>query len=230
MKRQDPRLFYADKSRPSGRAASPARKSPPAPGAGTGKLTVISGTYRGRKLAIPPGARPTQQRARAAVMNMLGAALSGAAGGGMTVWDAFAGSGAMGIEFISRFGARRAIFTDTDAGAIKCLRRNTENIPACDILIKPQSASGFVHELRRDTDGLIIFIDPPYSVPKAGAGLVEKLSKTAPAGAIVVWELESGAANAADALDAADGFEVLRDRVHGRARFLILRKLPALPG
>ena len=75
------------------------------------KLQIISGKFRGRKLYLPPNARPTQQRARAALFNMLASGVVGT-DGCINVWDAFAGSGAFGIEFISRYPNAKVVFTD----------------------------------------------------------------------------------------------------------------------
>ena len=77
------------------------------------KLQIISGRFHGRKLYLPPNARPTQNRARAALFNMLAAGLVNV-GDNLCVWDAFAGSGAFGIEFLSRYPNSRVIFTDID--------------------------------------------------------------------------------------------------------------------
>lgn len=182
------------------------------------KLQIISGKFRGKKLKIPAGARPTQQRARGAVFNMLADIIDArAADGG--VWDAFAGSGAMGIEFISRFGAARAVFTDTDSDAVACIRENTKSIAGCEIIIKKKSAMNGADFAIPKTGGFIAFVDSPYSAFESGEQAVADLAGRAPAGAIVVWETERGRQ-----LQAPDCMTILKDRTYGRARFLILQK------
>ncbi len=76
-------------------------------------LQIISGKYRGRKLALPAHARPTQNRARIALFNMMESLPRP-----RVVWDAFAGSGAFGLECISRYDAN-VVFTDTDVSTVR---------------------------------------------------------------------------------------------------------------
>lgn len=214
------------------------------------KLQVISGKYRGKKLCIPPCSRPTQQKARAAVFNMIGEIIMtneyavcppprrkaavlppNSSGGDWHIWDAFAGSGAMGIEFISRFGAATAIFTDTSPEAIKCIHENTKNIDDCRIIV--EHAPAIAHHSFPGKENLsIIFIDPPYSNVYLGNELVANLAKNAPTGTIVVWEAEDSPNNkdhtcppAKPGGEALSPFEILKDKVYGRARFLIMRKI-----
>jgi 16S rRNA (guanine966-N2)-methyltransferase len=203
-----------------------------------GKLQVISGRYRGKKLKIPANARPAQQKARGAVFNMLNDIISaprrpisppddggrGAAAdiGDIVVWDAFAGSGAMGLEFVSRFGAAAAIFTDTDSNAVSCIRGNMKNVSGCDIVIEQKDAlcnlQFMIHNYKNSRH--VVFIDPPYSAPELGEKLAAELAASAPAGAIIVWDTEGSAQVAFDSAR----LEVVRDKTYGRARFLILRK------
>ena len=185
-----------------------------------GKLQVISGAFRGKKLHIPGVGRPTQQKTRGAVFNMLAEIVHSTqyTVHSTVVWDAFAGSGALGIEFISRFTAKTAIFTDTDPDAIACIRKNTESITDCDVIVRQESALNY-----KLPDGqLVVFIDPPYSAPELGEKLVEKLGKTAPKGTIVVWEVEN---NLSRRSPGEGGWNVVKNKTHGRARILILRKV-----
>lgn len=121
-------------------------------------MRVVAGEARGRTLAAPPGraTRPTADRVREATFNALH---SLDAIEDVTVLDLFAGSGALGIEALSR-GARHATFVDHDAGALAVVRRNLE-------------ATGFVDRatvLRADAErheppepvGLAL-LDPPYA-------------------------------------------------------------------
>lgn len=123
-------------------------------------MRVVSGVARGRLLRAPAGAgtRPTSDRVREAVFSMLASmeALEGA-----TVLDLFAGSGAMGIEALSR-GAASAVFVDLDAQALRATRANLEaigelgslaTVVGCDALRYLERAPGFD----------VVLADPPYS-------------------------------------------------------------------
>ena len=95
-------------------------------------MRVIAGEWRGRKLAEPRGrevTRPTTDRVREACASMVESALDGGIGGSR-VLDAFAGSGALGIEMLSR-GASFASFFDIDRAAAALVRRNLEGV-GCD--------------------------------------------------------------------------------------------------
>ena len=89
-------------------------------------MRVVSGELRGRRIESPVGdaTRPTTDKVREAVFNALGSAgiLDGA-----TVLDLFAGTGAMGIEALSR-GAQRCVFVERDRNALATLRRNIDSL------------------------------------------------------------------------------------------------------
>ena len=87
------------------------------------KLQIISGVYRGRRLRLPPNARPSQNRARIALFNMLESGIVDT-GAEMIVWDAFGGSGAFGIECLSRYPGAQVTFTDVAPTSIKTMRDN----------------------------------------------------------------------------------------------------------
>ena len=87
------------------------------------KLQIISGKHRGRKLRLPPDARPTQNRARIALFNMLESGIVDLSEP-LSVWDAFAGSGAFGLECLSRYSDLNVIFTDVSPTSLKTVRDN----------------------------------------------------------------------------------------------------------
>ena len=135
-------------------------------------LRVVGGGLRGRRLSTVPGlrTRPTADRTREAVFNILGAAVRGA-----RVLDLFAGTGAYGIEALSR-GARCAAFVESDRAALAVLRRNIE---ACRLLEHTRVVG---RDALDRLDGLtqegcrfnLVFIDPPYRramIPPALAAL-----------------------------------------------------------
>ncbi|MGL4541172.1 MAG: RsmD family RNA methyltransferase, partial [Polymorphobacter sp.] len=92
-------------------------------------MRIIAGKWRGRALASPPGeaTRPTADRVREALFSMLTSRLGSYEG--LRVLDGFAGTGALGLEALSR-GAAHATFVERDAAAVKALRGNIEKLGA----------------------------------------------------------------------------------------------------
>ncbi|MCJ8500948.1 16S rRNA (guanine(966)-N(2))-methyltransferase RsmD [Desulfatitalea alkaliphila] len=142
-------------------------------------MRIIGGTLRGRKLATVRGSaiRPTADRVREALFNILGVRAVTAS----HVLDLFAGTGAMGMEALSR-GARQAVFVDRSAAAIALLRRNLAicRLEACSRVIQWNIAQN-LNPLRaypRTFD--LVFMDPPY-----GQGLIAPcLERLAACGAL----------------------------------------------
>jgi len=141
-------------------------------------LRIISGAYKGRKLHSYPGLsiRPTSDRTRESIFNILTAIFQSFAG--KRVLDLYAGTGALGIEALSR-GAQRATFVESGMPAGAVLRKNVSFIPdpdACEIMGVPVSiAIGGLH--RRGEQFDLIFMDPPYGKNLVHATL-EQLSTT----------------------------------------------------
>ncbi len=182
-------------------------------------MRVVGGRLRSRPIARPKGEglRPTADRLREALFNILAHAY-GDPVAGARVLDLFAGTGALGIEAISR-GAAYALFVDEGVEARALLRQNTETL----------GLGGVTRIFRRDATRLgpahplepfdLAFADPPY-----GKGLAEKALASARAGgwlkpqALVVVE------EAADARFAApEGFEELERRAYDDTEFVFLR-------
>ncbi|HEY5194595.1 MAG TPA: 16S rRNA (guanine(966)-N(2))-methyltransferase RsmD, partial [Solirubrobacteraceae bacterium] len=124
-------------------------------------MRVISGRLGGRRLSAPRGrtTRPTSDRVREALFSMLGAI------DGASVLDLFAGTGALGIEALSR-GAARALFVERDTAAVAALRGNLAQLG----LAEPQARVrvGDALEALRAARGAgetydLVFVDPPYS-------------------------------------------------------------------
>ena len=181
-------------------------------------MQIISGKYRGRKLFLPRGARPTQNRARIALFNMLESGIVDTTGK-ITVWDAFAGSGAFGIECISRYAAN-VIFTDVAPESIATVRKNVAIISAeNNARIVQADAIGAINQFAKNAD--IVFVDAPYDMAELGRAFVNKLGRVANAGTILVWEQESNNT----VVPNGDTWEMLRDKTYGRARFMVLRKI-----
>jgi 16S rRNA (guanine966-N2)-methyltransferase len=123
-------------------------------------MRVISGKYRGRQLKGPKGMelRPTGDRLKETLFNILKTRISGAA-----MLDVFSGTGAIGIEALSR-GAGRVVFIDRDSSAHKLIQRNLE---ICGIednfsIISEDAFTALRSLARRQFKADIIFFDPPY--------------------------------------------------------------------
>jgi 16S rRNA (guanine(966)-N(2))-methyltransferase RsmD len=118
-------------------------------------VRVIAGEFRSRKLIAPPGAatRPTPDRLRESLFSILQPEIEG-----VTFLDAYAGSGAVGIEALSR-GARAAIFVERSRDAVEVLRMNLRalGLEARSEVFKGKAAQVLTHKTAH-----IIFLDPPY--------------------------------------------------------------------
>lgn len=179
-------------------------------------LQVISGKYRGKKLFLPSDARPTQNMARGALFNMLNDVLD--TSNPMIVWDAFAGSGAFGIECISRFNNAKVVFTDNSNKSIDTIKKNLASIKE-SANVETANALDTLSKFGKDAD--LIFLDPPYVDFGLGAVFVKKLSKIAKKDAVLIWEFES--TQRTPKID--EDWEILKDKTYGRARFLFLHRI-----
>ncbi len=121
-------------------------------------MRVISGNVRGLRLSAPEGldTRPTLDRVKEAVFSMLAPHLMNS-----VVLDAFAGSGALGIEALSR-GAKEAVFVDNNKSAVKCIKENicAAHFEACSTVY-----FGSIFDYLKKSNAVfdIVFLDPPYA-------------------------------------------------------------------
>ncbi len=123
-------------------------------------MRVIAGRLGGRRLKAPAGrvTRPTSDRVREAVFGMLGDVED------LRVLDLFAGTGALGIEALSR-GARRAVFVERDAGAIRALNENLTALgiaPEAVEVRRADALDALRTAISRQETYDLVFIDPPY--------------------------------------------------------------------
>jgi 16S rRNA (guanine966-N2)-methyltransferase len=193
--------------------------------AGSGKeraLRIVSGEFRGKTLAAPRGeaTRPTSDRARQAIFNILEHAPWSEGVRDKRVIDLFAGSGALGFEALSR-GAAFCLFVETDEAARGAIRENVDSMglfgrtrvhrrDATQLGVRP-GADGPAFDLA--------FLDPPYA-KGLGETALARLAQggwLAP-GAIVVFERGS-----AEGPFEAEGYELLDARDYGAARVSFLR-------
>src|SRR4051795_9908485 len=126
-------------------------------------MRVIAGQWGGRRLAAPPGraTRPTGDRVREALFSILGPL------DGERVLDLYAGSGALGIEALSR-GAGEAVFVDSDQRAVAAIRRNLEAI-GVEAPVQRRDALAFLREASQPPSALFS-LAPPYSSASQLAG------------------------------------------------------------
>ena len=148
-------------------------------------MRVIAGRYKGRRLAAPPGreTRPTSDRVREALFSVLGDRVDGA-----RVLDLFAGSGALGIEALSR-GAAAAAFVEAAPGAIKALKGNLEPLDAPAEIHKTDALRFLAAASHGSRQYDLVFLDPPYRLAASlGSALSDALPAVLAPGAVVVAE------------------------------------------
>jgi 16S rRNA (guanine966-N2)-methyltransferase len=170
-------------------------------------VRVVAGEFRGRRLAAPRGVRtrPTADRVREALFSMLGD-VSGA-----RVLDLYAGSGALGIEALSR-GAGSAVFVERDPRAVAAIERNLESL-GLQQDVKRQDAVRFLRSGSGTFD--LVFCDPPYDSASRLAGtLTERLPEVTSEGARIVTESDKR-----NPLELP--FPLLTERTYGDTRIAI---------
>jgi 16S rRNA (guanine966-N2)-methyltransferase len=136
-------------------------------------VRVIAGRFGGRRLSAPRGAhtRPTADRVREALFSVLGDVE------GARVLDLFAGSGALGIEALSR-GAAEATFVDSAPGAVRALRDNLSALEL-EAEVRRRDARAFLRSARKSGRQYdLVFLDPPY---RRAAALASDLDRDLPA-------------------------------------------------
>lgn len=154
---------------------------------------------RGRNLVAPKGegTRPTSDRVREALMSSLANRFGAGLGGG-AVLDLFAGSGALGLEALSR-GASRAVLVERDRDAQKAIATNVAALGVGDRVTVVGADALHAGLARAKTMGpfTLLFVDPPYRIDQAAVGrALESLGSSGAVaeGAAVVWEHGSGGA------------------------------------
>lgn len=186
-------------------------------------MRIAGGRLRNRPLHAPAGraTRPTSDRVREAIFNVLAHGIEDFALEGARVLDLFAGTGALGLEALSR-GARFALFVEESASARAAIRRNAETL----------DVTGQIKIWRRDATKLgpcapapfgLAFIDPPYGRGLGEAALGQLVAGGwLERGAVVVVEETERAAVAAP-----EGLTLLDARVYGDTKVMFLRRAEA---
>jgi 16S rRNA (guanine(966)-N(2))-methyltransferase RsmD len=176
-------------------------------------VRVIAGTRKGHRLASPRGARirPTGDRVREAIFNLVGPV------DGASVLDLFAGSGALGIEALSR-GAGSCVFAESDRGAVRVIRENLERTQLAGAAVEQRDAIALLREERsRGRRYDLLLCDPPYGRwAELETPLAELLPAVlAPDGLLVV---ETG-----DRVEPQLPLDQVTSRRYGSARVTIFR-------
>lgn len=178
-------------------------------------MRIVAGEWRGRKLVAPKGdaTRPTADRTRETLFSMLSSRLGTFEG--LRVADLFAGSGALGLEALSR-GAAHCLFVEQDAEALKAIRANVASLNArerCDVRagsVLALPATGIPPDL--------LLLDPPYETG-AGSVALDRLLRLGWIGPATWIALETGAGETVE----VKGLEIETARKVGKAKLHLLR-------
>jgi 16S rRNA (guanine966-N2)-methyltransferase len=178
-------------------------------------VRIIAGQFRGRSLEAPPGlaTRPTADRVREALFSMFASRVGSFEG--LRVADLYAGSGALGLEALSR-GAEHATFVENDLKAQGIIKDNASNLGLTD---RMRIVGGSALALPRSEPFDLIFADPPYAAG-SGSAVVKAVAGAnwlAPGGWLSV---ETARGDRVEPMDFA--IEVERD--FGRAKLTLLRR------
>jgi 16S rRNA (guanine966-N2)-methyltransferase len=145
-------------------------------------MRIIAGTRKGHRIAAPKGeaTRPTGDRIREAAFNLIGPI------DGANVLDLFAGSGAMGLEALSR-GAARATFVESERDACRAINANLDKLRLTGARVQGQDVLRFLPSERQAYD--LILVDPPYDmVESLAVPLSKHLPRLLAADGLVVYE------------------------------------------
>ena len=177
-------------------------------------MRIIAGTWRGRPLVAPKGetTRPTADRTREALFSMLASRVGSFED--LAVADLFAGSGALGLEALSR-GAASCLFVEQDKAAVDALKANIAKLGAKGADVRPASVMT-LGPAAKPLD--LILMDPPYGT-SAGSVALDKLARLGWTGPATWVSLET----AKDETPEIQGFTADVSRVHGKARITLLR-------
>jgi 16S rRNA (guanine966-N2)-methyltransferase len=180
-------------------------------------VRIVSGAHRGRILVAPKGhsTRPTADRVRQALFDILEHAAWAPTLTGARVADLFAGSGALGLEALSR-GAASCVFVDRDAGAREAIKANVAALGLAD---RCEILNADVRRLPKRPELDLAFLDPPYTDGLARPALEALLEcGWLTASAIAVVEV-----GAREATPQAPGYTLLDERIWGAAKVAFYR-------
>lgn len=178
-------------------------------------MRIVAGEWRGRKLVAPKGelTRPTADRTRETLFSMLASRVGSFEE--LRVADLFAGSGALGLEALSR-GAASCLFVEQDSTAIKAIRANIETLGARSRASVQQASVMTLAPAKEPLD--IILLDPPYDTG-AGQVALDRMLRLGWIGPATWMALETGAKEDV----AIKGLAVDAERKVGKAKLTLLR-------
>jgi len=180
-------------------------------------MRIISGAWRGRKLVSPRGdvTRPTSDRTRETLFSMLQSRLGSFED--LVVADLFAGTGALGLEALSR-GAAQCLFVEMDRQASKCITENISKLGASDNCTVVTQSVFALGPATKNYD--LIFMDPPYDGNAVDVALdkLSRLSWFAPSTLVAIE-------TAREKKISPKGWEIRGHRLSGPAQILILQRL-----
>ena len=187
-------------------------------------MRVIAGSAGGIRLAVPKhGVRPTMDRVKAAIFSSLGDAVIGA-----RVLDLFAGSGALGIEALSR-GASSVVFVEADRESAEIIEGNLAKTNLRG-RVRQQDVFDFLRHASGAEMFHIIFADPPYEKTETGERFTEKLLANEELAQLLdpdgIFVLEK---RPAEALPEATLWRVIREKTYGATEVLFLSATNASP-
>ena len=173
------------------------------------QIRIIGGQWRGRRLHFPAheGVRPTPDRVRETLFNWLGQDLSGA-----SILDAFAGSGALALEALSR-GAALAVAVDRNSVLVHALDATAAKLGTKRLETHCADAYAFLKREARRFD--VVFLDPPFAEGRWPELLPIAADRLAPGGLLY--------AEAGDAITSASGLAVVRRHKAGQVHYHLLR-------
>ena len=179
-----------------------------------GRLRIVAGKWRSRLLDIAdvPGLRPTSERVRETLFNWLTPGIAGA-----RCLDLFAGTGALGLEALSR-GATSVVFVEKSRRAVRALERNVQLLEAPGASTEHADAIDFLRTAQQSSFD-IIFLDPPFAADLLTdlCRLIDELGLLAPRGRVY---LEQDKAKAD--VELPDGWTTIRTKIAGQVRYSLV--------
>ncbi len=180
-----------------------------------GRLRIVAGKWRSRLLPVidAPGLRPTSERIRETLFNWLGPGIEGA-----QCLDLFAGTGALGIEALSR-GAKKLLFVEKSASVAAAIRKNLGDLEATNAEVVHDDAVNFLNKTDPQSFD-IVFLDPPFDMDllAKSCGLLQEKGWLA-ANAIIYLEQSRGR----EKLVLPAGWVISHEKVAGKVSYSLVR-------
>lgn len=179
-------------------------------------MRISSGVAKGTRLRAPKGVRPASERVRQAVLTSLGSRVDDA-----RVLDLYSGSGAWGLEALSR-GAATLVAVDADRAAVAATSANAAaaGFEAVTTVRRRDVQRYLDQQASADGPFDLVFADPPYTLGPPPHRLLGSLSATLDASGVVVWEMRAGDVS----VDPPDGWTLEGDRRYGDTRVLMIER------